>query len=108
MKSKRSKACDISAKVKQEVWKRDGGRCVVCGNAYNTMPNCHYISRANGGLGIPENIVTACTELTENKCHRVYDFGTKEERERIGEKIESYLKSQYPDWNKESLLYKKY
>lgn len=107
MKTKRSKACDIPQKVKQAVWERDNGCCVVCGNNYNVMPNGHFISRAKGGLGIEENIVTLCTELTPNKCHRKYDFGTKQEREEIGNKIENYLKSKYPNWDKENLTYKK-
>lgn len=106
-KSKRAKACDISREVKQKVWQRDKGRCVVCGNNYNVMPNAHYIPRSKGGLGIEQNIVTLCTELTENKCHRKFDFGSKEERERIGGIIRDYLKSKYPDWNKEDLYYKK-
>ena len=106
-KSKRAKACDISREVKQKVWQRDRGRCVVCGNNYNVMPNAHYIPRSKGGLGIEQNIVTLCTELTENKCHRKFDFGSKEEREEIGGKIEAYLKNQYPDWNEEDLYYKK-
>ena len=73
MKSRRSKACDISMKVKEKVFARDGGRCVICGNAYNVMPNAHYISRAKGGLGIEENIFTACTNLTNLKCHSRFD-----------------------------------
>ena len=107
MKSRRSKACDISQKVKERVWEREGGRCVICGNSYNVMPNGHFISRVNGGLGIEENIVTLCTELTTNKCHRKYDFGTKSEREEVGSKIEEYLKSKYPNWDKSKLTYKK-
>lgn len=106
-KSKRTIATDIPKVVKEAVFLRDNGKCVVCGNKYNVMPNAHYISRANGGLGIEENIVTLCTELTENQCHRRYDFGTKEEQEEIGGKIEKYLKSKYPNWNKKSLIYKK-
>ena len=62
MKSRRSKATDIPQKVKQAVWERDGGRCVICGNTHNVMPNAHFISRANGGLGIEENVV----HLTQN------------------------------------------
>ncbi len=106
MKSRRSKATDIPQSVKEIVWARDKGRCVVCGNNYNVMPNAHYISRANGGLGIEQNVVTLCTNFTENKCHYRYDFGSRAEREEIGEKIESYLKSQYPDWDKEKLKYR--
>lgn len=104
MKSKRSKACDISQKVKQEVWERDGHRCIICGNPV-AMPNAHYIPRSQGGLGIPENVVTLCTM---NGCHHKFDFGTKEESEEIGEKIKEYLMSIYPDWNEEDLVYRKY
>ena len=102
MKTKRSKACDISQKVKHAVWERDGGCCVICGNGYNVMPNAHYIPRSHGGLGIEENIFTACTRLTENDCH--YKFDEKG----IGkEKVKEYLQSIYPDWDEEKLKYKK-
>lgn len=107
MKTKRSKATDIPRKVKEAVWERDNGCCVVCGNSYNTMPNAHYISRKNGGLGIEQNIVTLCTELTDNKCHRKYDFGNKNQREEIGLKIKRYLQSKYENWNEEDLVYRK-
>ena len=107
MKSRRSKACDIPQKVKDIVWERDNGRCVVCGNRYNVMPNAHFISRANGGLGLEQNIVTLCTNLTENKCHYKFDNGSAAEKEKIGNQIENYLKSKYPDWSKENLIYKK-
>ena len=107
MKSKRSKACDIPQKVKLRVFLRDNEMCVICHNKYNVMPNAHFISRSQGGLGIEENIVTLCTDLTENKCHSRFDRGTKEQREELGNKIEGYLKSKYPNWNKENLIYKK-
>ena len=107
MKSKRAKATDISMSVKKKVWERDKGRCVLCGNYCNVMPNAHFIPRSKGGLGIEENIITLCTELTPNKCHRRYDFGTKEEREEIKEYLREYLKSKYPNWDEEDLYYKK-
>lgn len=107
MKSKRSKATDISMSVKRKVWERDNGCCVVCGNSYNVMPNAHYISRSQGGLGIEQNVVTLCTELTPNKCHRKYDFGTKKEREKIKKIIRNYLKSKYENWNEKDLVYRK-
>lgn len=108
MKTKRSKATDIPMSVKKKVWERDEGCCVVCGNSYNVMPNAHYISRQHGGLGIEQNVVTLCTELTPNKCHRRYDFGTKEEHEKIKRIIRDYLKSMYPDWREEDLVYRKW
>ncbi len=108
MKTKRSKATDINTAVKNKVFERDCHMCVVCGNTYNVMPNAHYIPRSKGGLGIEENVVTMCTELTENKCHRKYDFGTQKERKEIGNKIKHYLKSKYKNWNEKDLVYKKY
>lgn len=107
MRSKQSKACDISAKVKRRVWERDGGACVICGCRQNVMPNAHYIPRSKGGLGIEENVVTLCTGLTENRCHDRYDNGSAEERVRLRRKIEEYLKSRYPDWDPEKLVYRK-
>ncbi len=108
MKSKRSKLTDIPMSVKKKVFERDNGCCVVCGNNYNVMPNAHYIPRSKGGLGIEENIVTLCTELTPNKCHRKYDFGTKEQQEKIHDSIKNYLQSKYEYWNEDKLVYKKW
>lgn len=104
MKSKRAKAVNISQKVKEAVWERDGHCCVVCGKR-RAMPNAHFIPRSQGGLGIEENIVTLCTM---GGCHYKFDFGTKKERKEIGDKIEAYLKSKYPSWDKSRLVYDKY
>ena len=99
MKTKRAKACDITKKVKDIVWLRDGGRCIICGSGW-AMPNSHYIRRSQGGLGIEENIVTMC-----QRCHRMYDQGP--ERKQIAAYTERYLRSKYPNWNPEKLIYKK-
>ena len=99
MKTKRAKACDITKKVKDIVWLRDGGRCIICGSGC-AMPNSHYIRRSQGGLGIEENIVTMCQH-----CHREYDQGSG--RQAIAAYTEQYLRSKYPNWNPEKLIYKK-
>lgn len=106
----RAHACDIPQKVKEHVWERDGGKCIVCGNTYNVYPGAHYISRNDGGLGIEENIVTLCSDLTpkECQCHRKYDKGTPEEQKVIGDKIKAYLQRHYPDWDETKLIYRKY
>lgn len=103
----RAKACDIPKRVKDAVWERDGHRCIICGSPI-AMPNAHYKSRAKGGLGIEQNIVTLCTNFSENKCHYKYDFGTKEEKEEIEEKIREYLQGCYPDWDEEELVYNRW
>ena len=97
--SKRSKACDISPKVRQVVAERDGGICIYCGKA--GLPNAHYISRAHGGLGIEQNIVTLCPI-----CHHLYDNGKY--RKEIGKVIEAYLQLHYADWNEKDLVYDKW
>lgn len=100
MKTRRAKACDITKKVKDRVWERDGGRCIICGN-HQAMPNSHFIRRSQGGLGIEENIVTMC-----HLCHSMYDQGC--DRRTIEAYTEKYLRSHYPDWDREKLVYKKW
>jgi 5-methylcytosine-specific restriction endonuclease McrA len=100
MKTKRAKACDITKKVKDIVWERDGHRCIVCGSIY-AMPNSHFIRRSQNGKGIEENIVSMC-----QSCHRKYDQGS--ERTEMEQFVERYLRSIYPAWEKEKLIYKKW
>jgi nitrite reductase/ring-hydroxylating ferredoxin subunit len=97
--SKQSKACDISRKVKYIVNERDGGCCIICGK--RGSPNAHFIGRAQGGLGIEENIVCLC-----HQCHHDFDNGDK--REEYGAQIETYLRSHYPFWEKSDLVYNKH
>lgn len=105
IRKKRKDFTDIPLSVKQTVWLRDRGRCVICGNNYNTMPNAHYIPRSKGGLGIEQNIVTLCTGFTENKCHHRMDHTI--ERKALLKVVKEYLESQYPDWDEEKLYYRR-
>lgn len=104
-KHKLTKNTDITQKVKEKVFERDNGCCVICGNNYNVMPNSHYIRRSQGGLGIEQNIFTACTRLTKNDCHYRYDNNkcTQEEIDRVI----NHFKECYPNWNEEELVYRK-
>lgn len=99
--SKRAKALSISKAVKDRVWERDGRRCIICGSS-QANPECHYIARSRGGLGIEENIFTGC-----RSCHREYDFGTAPQRAAIKTTAEAYLKSCYSDWDESQLIYRK-
>lgn len=98
MSHKETKAKSISPAVKRAVWERDGGLCVLCHNPGE--PNAHYISRAQGGLGIEENILTLCP-----KCHRKYDQGVH--RVLIRAQLRAYLKLHYKDWDESKLVYRK-
>ena len=100
--SKRSKACEISQKVKEIVWIRDMGQCICC---HKWVPiscaNAHYIKRSQGGLGIEQNIVTMCP-----KCHYEEDHG--QDTQLYKNKIKTYLERKYKDWKEENLYYRKY
>lgn len=100
--SKRSKACEITKKVKIIVWERDNHKCIYCKRYVPVeCANAHFIKRSQGGLGIPENVVTFCPE-----CHYEEDFG--QDTQLYEEYMENYLKGIYKDWNKENLIYKKW
>ncbi len=100
MASKRSKACDISPKVRKEVLERDNNQCIICG-ANRGLQIAHYISRARLGLGIPQNLAIMCVS-----CHFQFDNG-KLHRE-IKKLVREHLQAHYDDWNEEDLIYKKW
>lgn len=100
MASKRSKACDISTKVRTEVMERDGGQCIICGS-YRWLQIAHFISRARGGLGKPQNLGVMCVS-----CHSAYDNG-KYHKE-IEKAFREHLKAHYPDWDEKDLIYNKW
>lgn len=97
-KSKRSKATDIPKQVKAEVWDRDGGLCIFCGRP--GAPNAHVIPRSQGGLGIPDNIVTACAE-----CHRRLDSTLY--RKIYLDAAERHLRAVNSTWRRDKCIYRK-
>lgn len=99
MKSERTKALAISAKVKKIVYERDGGRCVLCGSSQG-LPEAHYIPRSAGGLGIEENVVTLC-----RKCHNRLDQTC--ERAELLERVKAHLDIWYPNFLDADRVYKK-
>lgn len=78
-------------------------------SVFSVMQKCQNLTQMlilyharHGGLGIPQNVFTAC-----NKCHNEQDNGknTKE----YDKLAENYLKKCYGDnWDKSKLIYKKY
>lgn len=100
MASKRSRACDISPKVRKEVLERDNFQCIICGSNYG-LQIAHYISRARGGLGNARNLATMCIS-----CHFQMDNG-KYHKE-LQKAVREHLKAHYPDWNETDLIYKKW
>lgn len=94
----RTKACSISKTVKENVYRRDSGRCILCGKI--GLPEAHYIPRSKGGLGIEENIVTLCRE-----CHYQLDQTTK--RKDLLKRVKEHLDLWYPWFCDADRIYKK-
>ena len=99
MKHKEIKATAISQEVKIKVWRRDQGRCIICGAP--GLPEAHFIRRSQGGLGIPENIVTLC-----RPCHYEFDEGKRHTEYKM--KIRDYLDRFYPDFADYDRIYHKH
>ena len=102
-KHKQTKATEISKFVKEAVWYRDKRRCIFCKRIVPLFyANAHLVPRSAGGLGIEENIFTAC-----NECHREQDNGLNSKE--YTEKAENYLKGIYgANWDRSKLVYRKY
>lgn len=102
MKSKRTKALEISKEVKRKVYERDNEHCLLCGRwVHESNACCHFIARSQGGLGIEENILTLCSE-----CHTRYD--NSEHRQELKKRFRDYLRGKYNGWTEEKLIYKKW
>lgn len=96
---KLTKATDIAPAVRQEVYKRDNHKCIICGNP--NVQVAHYIPRSRMGLGIAENLVCLCV-----CCHFEYDNGKNPKSYRNA--IQDYLRAYYPNWNEKKLVYRKW
>lgn len=89
----------ITPEVRRQVEERDNGLCIFCKRP--GRGEAHFINRAHGGLGIPENVLTLCRE-----CHDAMDNSPR--RATMLKIAEAYLRECYPFWNKEDLIYRKY
>ena len=96
--NKRTRVVSIPTRVKRQVEERDHGLCIFCGAP--GKGEAHFISRAQGGLGIEENLITVC-----RPCHDQLDNSTK--RKEMLRVAENHLKAIYPYWDKSFLIYEK-
>lgn len=108
--SKRSNKCEFSPKARREIYERDSRFCIFCRMAYMPSPYqgtnlgvAHYISRAHGGLGIPQNGVLACQYH-----HNMMDNGNNDKRDEMLAMVREYLQAIYHEWDEKSLVYSKW
>lgn len=112
-KSKQARAREFSPKIRQEILYRDNASCIFCRIGYHMegatwlakdiKSIMHYIPRAKGGLGIPQNGAVGCQHH-----HEMMDNGNHGRRQEMLGIFRSYLMEQYPDWNEEELVYSKW
>ena len=104
----RTTALGIPRRVKAAVAERDSVEgwpcCILCGRpspvrAPLAFSCAHYISRAQGGLGIEENILTLCWD-----CHQEYDGARRQELRPI---LARHLREHYAGWDESKLTYRK-
>lgn len=60
----------IPQKVKDEVWRRDGGRCVLCGSQEN-LEFDHIIPLSKGGSNTVRNIQLLCQKCNREKSNKI-------------------------------------
>lgn len=99
--NKRTKVVAIDPKVKKVVHERDRGRCLFCGKPVTVDFACaHVIPRSAGGLGVEENIITACFQ-----CH--INMDSTPARQAMLVTAKTWLKKTYPHWDEKKYVYKK-
>lgn len=112
-KSKQAKAREFSKKAREEIIQRDNGQCIFCSRNYrmedagwyalSIKEIMHFIPRSQNGLGVAENGAVGCKWH-----HEMMDNGNQgNHREMLGI-FEGHLRSCYPDWEKEKLVYSKW
>lgn len=97
-KNKRTKAVDISSRVRASVKQRDKW-CIFCGR--NGTDCAHVIPRSSGGLGIVQNLVLACRQ-----CHVNMDFTSS--RQVMLQHARKHLDKHYPNYPDEKRVFKKW
>lgn len=113
MKSKQAKAREFSNKARKAIKLRDNDECIFCNMGYRmekATPTglmlksiMHFIPRSQNGLGIEQNGAVGCQYH-----HEMMDNGNSGNRKEMLSMFEEYLRQQYPDWDKEDLIYSKW
>lgn len=113
--SRAAKAREFNTQPREEIFRRDLGQCIFCRQQYcmddknatwlgkSLYSVMHYIPRSANGLGIAKNGALGCQYH-----HEMMDNGNKGRRDEMLEIFKEYLKSKYPDWNEEDLIYSKW
>lgn len=103
---------EFGKKTRERIVERDQGACIFCRMGYEMEGAMwadlqingimHFVPRAHQGKGIEQNGALGCCWH-----HNMLDNGNQGNRKEMLGMFESYLRSIYPDWNREALIYRK-
>lgn len=112
-RSRQAKMREFSAKERKAIYERDGQQCIFCRMNYHMQGATpyglyiksvmHYIPRSRNGLGIQQNGAVGCQYH-----HEMLDNGKDGRRKEMMDLFHDYLKSHYPDWDENKLVYRKW
>lgn len=112
-KSKQTRAKEFSTNEREKIKERDNMCCIFCKMGYemgkikpydqHNLSIMHYISKAQGGLGIEQNGAIGCQYH-----HHMLDNGPEGNRSEMKERFKAYLKDYYTEWNEKELTYNKW
>lgn len=116
-KHKQTIAHEITRETKEKVWKRQHGKSLFSNRTITVdMCCCHYVSRAQGGVGYEWNIFGCyqspwCNEhdafdgkLSEKEVRKMLNLTAEEMKTVAG----NHLKRNYNNWSIENCTYKKW
>ena len=108
-----TKKLQFSVETRKKIYIRDNGRCIFCRIGYcmegasgmmlDIKDIMHFVPKSQMGLGIEQNGAVGCRYH-----HSLLDNGNKGLRREMLDRFEAYLKSLYPGWDREELIYRKY
>lgn len=110
-----TKLLQFSKETREAIYTRDNYSCLFCRLGYhivgknlssiefNIFDAMHFINKSQMGLGVEQNGVCGCRYH-----HSLLDNGNKGLRKEMLSIMEEYLKSKYPDWDKDKLIYRKW
>lgn len=112
-RTKKNQKYQFDADTRKHIYFRDGGECIFCRLGYHMECKdrmlyeikdvMHYINKSQLGLGIPENGAIGCRYH-----HGLLDNGNRGLREEMLSIFKNHLRQQYPDWDEEKLVYRKW
>lgn len=103
----------FNPEARRVIYYRDDEQCIFCRRRYHMeskdtmlygiLDVMHYINKSKGGIGVPQNGAIGCRYH-----HGLLDNGNRGLRGEMLEIFREHLMQQYPEWDEDKLVYKKW